>query len=46
VRLSSPIGESADVGVRAGNVMWREPEEHSTENTGSTEIRALFFELK
>jgi len=26
--------------------MWREAEEHSTENTGTTELRALFFELK
>jgi hypothetical protein len=46
VRLSSPTGESAEVEVAAGDVMWREPEEHSTENIGSTELRALFFELK
>jgi len=46
VRLSSPTGESAEVEVSAGDVMWREPEEHSTENIGSTELRALFFELK
>ena len=46
VKLSSPTGESAEVEVAAGDVMWREPEEHSTENIGSTELRALFFELK
>jgi len=39
-------GESGEVDVSAGDVMWREAEEHSTENTGTTELRALFFELK
>jgi quercetin dioxygenase-like cupin family protein len=46
VRLSPPTGESAEVEVSAGDVMWREAEEHSTENVGSTELSALFFELK
>ena len=46
VRLTSPDGESGEVDVSAGDVMWREAEEHSTENTGTTELRALFFELK
>ena len=46
VRLTSPDGESGEVDVSAGDVMWREAEDHSTENTGTTELRALFFELK
>jgi len=46
VRLTSPDGESAEVDVSAGDVMWREAEVHSTGNTGTTELRALFFELK
>jgi len=26
--------------------MWRDAEEHSTENVGTTEVRSLLFELK
>lgn len=46
VRLTSPSGESAEVELAAGAVMWREAEEHATDNIGTTEVHALFFEPK
>ena len=46
VKFSSPSGESAEIEVKAGDVMWREAEEHSTENVGTTDVHALLFELK
>jgi hypothetical protein len=46
VRFSSPSGEAEEVDLPAGATMWREAEEHSTENVGTTEVRALLFELK
>jgi quercetin dioxygenase-like cupin family protein len=46
VRFTSPSGESAEVELPAGASMWRNAEEHATENIGTTEVRALFFEPK
>ena len=46
VKLSDASGQSADVEIKAGDTMWREAEEHSARNIGSTEMRALFIELK
>ena len=46
VKFNSPSGESADVEVKAGDVMWREPEDHAVDNLGSTDVEALLFELK
>ena len=46
VRFSSPSGESAEVDVTAGDVMWRDPEEHAVDNIGTTDAHALLFELK
>ena len=46
VKFNSPSGESADVEVKAGDVMWREPEDHAVEDVGSTDVGALIFELK
>jgi quercetin dioxygenase-like cupin family protein len=46
VRFTSPSGESAEVELPAGASMWRKAEEHATENIGTTEIHALFFEPK
>ena len=39
-------GETAEIEMKAGDVMWREPEEHAVDNIGSTEAHALLFELK
>ena len=46
VRFTSPSGESAEVELPAGASMWRKAEEHATENIGTTEVHALFFEPK
>lgn len=46
VRFNSPSGESEEVELPAGATMWRDAEEHSTDNVGTTEVRALLFELK
>jgi quercetin dioxygenase-like cupin family protein len=46
VTFNSPSGESADVDIKAGDVMWREPEEHAVDNLGSADVHALLVELK
>ena len=46
VRFALPSGESAELELPAGAVMWREAEEHATENVGDTEVRCFFFEPK
>ncbi len=46
VRFSSPSGETEEVELPAGAAMWRDAEEHATDNLGATEVRALLFELK
>ena len=46
VKFTTPSGETAELEVKAGDVMWRDAEEHATNNIGETEIHALFFEPK
>jgi quercetin dioxygenase-like cupin family protein len=46
VRFTSPSGESVDVELPAGAGMWRKAEEHATDNIGTTEVHAFFFEPK
>jgi hypothetical protein len=46
VRFTSASGETQEVELPAGATMWRDAEEHSAENTGTTELRSLLFELK
>jgi hypothetical protein len=46
VRFSAPSGEAEEVELPDGVAMWRDAEEHSTENIGTTDVRALLFELK
>jgi beta-alanine degradation protein BauB len=46
VRFSSPSGDAEEVELPAGAAMWRDAEQHSTENVGTTEVRSLLFELK
>ncbi|MDX6570478.1 MAG: beta-alanine degradation protein BauB [Gaiellales bacterium] len=46
VRFTMPNGETAEVELPSGASMWREAEEHSTENVGGTALHALFFEPK
>ena len=46
VRFSSPSGETEEVELPAGAAMWRDAEEHATENIGTAEVHAFLFELK
>jgi len=46
VKLTAGSGESGEVEIAAGDAMWRAAEEHSALNTGTTELVAMFFELK
>jgi quercetin dioxygenase-like cupin family protein len=46
VKLTDASGQSAEVDIQAGDTMWREAEEHSARNVGTTELHALFVELK
>ena len=46
VTFTSASGETVDVDLQAGQAMWREAEEHSAKNPGSTDVVALLFELK
>lgn len=46
VKFSSPSGETEEVELPAEAAMWRDAEDHSVENVGSTEVRSLLFELK
>lgn len=46
VRLTDASGEGGEVEMSEGLAMWREAEEHSAVNTGPSELRALFVELK
>ncbi|MEU1283583.1 hypothetical protein [Kitasatospora sp. NPDC005856] len=39
-------GETTDVPLVAGETMWFPAVDHSTHNTGGTEVRSLLFELK
>src|SRR2546428_3877012 len=46
VKFTSGSGETAELEINAGNVMWRDAEDHATENIGANDLRALLFELK
>jgi quercetin dioxygenase-like cupin family protein len=46
VKFTAPSGETAELDFKAGDVMWRDAEEHATDNIGETEVHALFFEPK
>jgi beta-alanine degradation protein BauB len=45
VRFTTASGETQEVEFPAGTPMWREAEDHATENIGGP-LRALFFEPK
>jgi quercetin dioxygenase-like cupin family protein len=46
VKFTTPSGETAELELPEGASMWREAEEHATENIGGTTVRGLFFEPK
>jgi beta-alanine degradation protein BauB len=45
-KFQTPSGETDEIEWTGGMSMWREAEEHATENVGNTTIHALFFEPK
>jgi quercetin dioxygenase-like cupin family protein len=46
VKFTTASGETQEIEWPAGTSMWREPEEHATENIGGAAVRAVFFEPK
>ena len=46
VKFTTASGQSQEIEWPADQGMWREAEEHATENVGGAAIRALFFEPK
>jgi hypothetical protein len=44
-KLTSPDGNTAEVEVKAGQVMWLDPVTHTTENVGTTHAYGLVIEL-
>ena len=45
-RFTSADGKSQEREFKAGEVLWREPSSHSSENVGTTELIAVIVELK
>jgi quercetin dioxygenase-like cupin family protein len=46
VRLADESGQAGEVLIKKGDVLWRDAEVHSAENTGTVTFSGLFFELK
>ena len=46
LRSAVPNGTVSETTVKAGDVVWRDPLSHTTENIGSTELHVLVVELK
>jgi len=46
LRIQTSDGKSNDVEFNTGDVRWRDPVTHSTENIGRTPLHAIIVELK
>ncbi|HXH90555.1 MAG TPA: cupin domain-containing protein [Thermoanaerobaculia bacterium] len=46
LRITTPDGKSEDVVFKAGDILYREPRTHRTENIGKTTLHAIIVELK
>jgi quercetin dioxygenase-like cupin family protein len=46
LRITTPDGKSDDVEFNAGDIRWRDPVIHSTENIGGTRLHAIIVELE
>lgn len=46
LRIQTSDGKSNDVEFNTGDVRWRDPATHSTENIGRTPLHAIIVELK
>jgi len=45
LRITSPDGKSEDVDFKPGEILYREPRIHATENIGQTQLHAIIIEL-
>src|SRR5712692_7570182 len=45
LRINTPNGKSNDVEFTAGDILFRVPVTHATENIGKTQLRAIIVEL-
>ncbi len=45
LRITSPDGTSVDEEFKAGDIRYREPRTHTTENVGKTPLHAIIVEL-
>ncbi len=46
LRFTSPDGKTTEKDVAVGDIIWNDPVRHAVENIGTTEARAIHFELK
>jgi quercetin dioxygenase-like cupin family protein len=46
VRMTGEDGKSADVEIKKGGMRWQPAVTHTTENIGTTPLRAILVELK
>jgi quercetin dioxygenase-like cupin family protein len=46
LRITTPDGKSNDVEFKAGDIFFREPVTHTTENIGRTQLHAILVELE
>ena len=46
MKFTFPDGKSQEVEIKPGEVTWQEPQSHSTENTGTSELHVVMVELK
>jgi quercetin dioxygenase-like cupin family protein len=46
LRITTPDGKSEDVEFKAGDIRYREPRTHRTENIGKTTLHAIIVELE
>ena len=46
LRITTPEGKTDDVVFTAGDIRWRDPVTHSTENVGKTTLHAIIVEMK
>ncbi len=46
LRINTPDGKSSDVELKTGDIRYREPVTHTTENVGKTRLHAIIVELE
>jgi quercetin dioxygenase-like cupin family protein len=46
LRIQTPDGKTTDVDFNTGDIRWREPVTHRTENIGKNPLHAIIVELK